>query len=209
MAVPTGQRARRRRPQSVQSSLHSSCTSSLCSYLSGLRRLLHSTWYWAFSRIGSMAVSPPRGTAVLTHGRHLNFESTQPGFPSLGTLEPRDIGTPSRSTGTLEPWDIGTSSAQGGERAPTREPAKGTDPKNGIFQVSPRASSAVSPAAWFMAKPLMEVTTSWVGACWLQVQFFWSRFPETLRRGAVPQQQSELMGRERKFKGESVRSVSD
>ena len=58
---------------------------------------------------------------------------------------PRDIGTPSRSTGTLEPRDIGTPSAQGGERAPTREPAKGTDPKNGIFQVSPRASSAVSP----------------------------------------------------------------
>ena len=27
---------------------------------------------------------------------------------SYGTLEPRDIGTPSRSTGTLEPRDIGT-----------------------------------------------------------------------------------------------------
>ena len=37
-----------------------------------------------------------------------------------GTLEPRDIGTPSRSAGTLEPRDIGTPSAQGGERAPTR-----------------------------------------------------------------------------------------
>ena len=43
------------------------------------------------------------------------------------------------------PRDIGTPSAQGGDRAPTREPAKGTDPRNGIFQVSPRASSAVSP----------------------------------------------------------------
>ena len=34
------------------------------------------------------------------------------------------------------------------------------------------------------------------GARWLQVQFLVSFFPETLRGGAVPQHQSELMGRE-------------
>ena len=44
-------------------------------------------------------------------------------------------------------------------------------------------------AARFIAKPLMEVTTSWVGACWLQVQFLVSFFPETPRGGAVPQLQ--------------------
>ena len=34
------------------------------------------------------------------------------------------------------------------------------------------------------------------GAPWLQVPFLVSFFPETLREGAVPQHQSELMGRE-------------
>ena len=88
-------------------------------------------------------------------------QSTQQGFPSLGTLEPRDIGTPSRSTGTLEPRDIGAPSAQGGERAPTRGTVF-------LFQV---------PAARFIAKLLMEVTTSWVGALYFQVNFLVSFSP--------------------------------
>ena len=139
MAVPTGQRARRRRPQSVQSSLHSSCTFSLCSYLSGLRRLLHSTWYWAFSRcwLYVRIVATRYGSIDATTATQLLINTTWFSLPrDIGTLDigTLDIGTPSRSTGTFEPRDISA-----------REPAKGTDPRNGIFQVSPRASSAVSP----------------------------------------------------------------
>ena len=37
-------------------------------------------------------------------------------------------------------------------------------------------------AAWFMAKPLMEVASSWVGACWLQVQFLVSFSRDSKRR---------------------------
>ena len=96
-----------------------------------------------------------------------------------GTLEPRDIGTPSRSTGTLEPRDIRTPSAQGGERAPTREPGMGTDPRNGfLFSGTPLAVTGGLSAARFTAEPLMEVTTSWVTVVGLS-------FPETLRRGAL------------------------
>ena len=51
-------------------------------------------------------------------------------FPPSGHWNPETLEP--RCTGTLEPRDIGTPSAQGGERAPTREPAKGTDPRNVI-----------------------------------------------------------------------------
>ena len=103
----------------------------------------------------------------------------------------RDIGTPSRSTGTLEPRDIGTPSAQGGERAPTREPANVTDPRNGIFQVSPRASSAVSPlrvslpsSSWRLRRP---------GWCTLVAgTVFGLSFPESLKERRV----TIIVGRE-------------
>ena len=112
---------------------------------------------------------------------------------------PRDIGTPRHwnpesKHRTLEPRDIGTPSAQGGERAPTREPGMGTDPRNGfLFSGTPLAVTGGLSAARFTAEPLMEVTTSWVGARWSAGTVFGLFFPETLR----------------KFKGESVRSVSD
>ena len=150
MAVPTRQRARRRRPQSVQSSLHSSCTSSLCSYISGLRRLLHSTWYWPFSRYWQYGriVATRYGSIDATTATQLLINTT---WFSL----PRDIGTPRHWNPESKHRDIGTSGHRNPEctgrgKAPTREPAKGTDPMNGIFQVSPRASSAVSslPGSW-------------------------------------------------------------
>ena len=54
-----------------------------------------------------------------------------------------------------------------------------------MVQVSPLAVTGGLSAAWFVAKPLMEVTTSWVGACCLQVQFLVSLFPRLKRGGAV------------------------
>ena len=138
MAVPTGQRARRLRSQSEQFSLRLnrlallrrasslSCSSSL----SWLRRL-RSTWYWAIWQYGRI-VSTRYGSIDATTATQLLINTTRFSLP-------RDIGTPRqprvdapRCTGTLEPRDIGTPSAQGGERAPTREPAKGTAPRNGI-----------------------------------------------------------------------------
>ena len=110
--------------------------------------------------IGSMSVLSLPGMEVLTLRRQL------------------DVGTPSRSTGTLEPRDIGTPSAQEGERAPTREQAKGTDPRNGTFQVIPSGIVGGFSAAWFMAKPLTEVTTSWV----VHGTVFGLSFPETLEK---------------------------
>ena len=63
----------------------------------------------------------------------------------------------------------------------------GTDPRNGfLFSGTPLAVTGGLSAARFTAEPLMEVTTSWVGARWLQVQFLVSFFPETLRGGASP-----------------------
>ena len=119
---------------------------------------------------------------------------------------PRDIGTPRHwnpesmhrdAPGHWEPRDIGTPSAQGGERAPTREPAKGTDPRNGfLFSGTPLAVTGGLSAARFTAEPLMEVTTSWVVHVGCRYSFWSPFFPETLRGGAVPQHQSELMGRE-------------
>ena len=46
-----------------------------------------------------------------------------------------------------------------------------------MVQVSPLAVTGGLSAARFTAEPLMEVTTSWVGARWLQVQFLVSLFP--------------------------------
>ena len=106
-----------------------------------------------------------------------------------GTLEPRDIGTPSRSTGTLEHRDIGTPSAQGGERAPTRGTVF-------FFQVPPWQSLAVSPLR--VSLPSRSRRLRCPGWCTLVAGTVFDLlfFPETLRRGAVPQHQSELMGRE-------------
>ena len=166
----------------VLHSLHSSCTSSLCSYLSGLRRLFLSTWYSASSRYWQYG-----RTVATRYGSTDATTATQLLINLTWFLLPWDIGTPSRSTGTLEPRDIGTPSAQRGERAPTREPGMGTDPRNGfLFSGTPLAVTSSLSAARFTAEPLMDVTTSWVGARWLQVQFLVSFFPETLRGGASP-----------------------
>ena len=50
-----------------------------------------------------------------------------------------------------------------------------------MVQVSPLAVTGGLSAARFIAKLLMEVTTSWVDACWLQVQFLVSLVPRLLR----------------------------
>ena len=72
---------------------------------------------------GSMAVMTLRGMpwyAVFTLWRQLNFLINATSFPLH-----RDIGT-SRHWNPKCTW---------AERAPTREPGKGTDPRNSIFQV--------------------------------------------------------------------------
>ena len=73
--------------------------------------------------------------------------------------------------------------AQGGERAPTR----GT-----VFFCSgtPLAVTGGLSAALFVAVLLMEVTTFWVGARWLQVQFLVSFF-----RSLQGEAQSHVVGR--------------
>ena len=134
----TVQRARRRRPQSAQSSLHSSCASSLCSFLSGLRRILHSTWYWAFSRFwqygrivatrySSIDGMPWYGSIVATTATQLLINTTWFSFP-------RDIGTPRRCTamhrdiGTLGHWNPEGTGREKGHRPENREwaPTRGT-----------------------------------------------------------------------------------
>ena len=93
-------------------------------------------------------------------------------------LEPRDIGTPSRCAGTLEPRDIGTPgkcTRWGKGIDPIT--GKGHRPKERHFSGIPSGVVGGFSTAWFMAKLLMEVTTSWVGACCSQVQFLVSLFP--------------------------------
>ena len=89
---------------------------------------------------------------------------------------PRDIGTPRHWNPELKHWDIGTLSAQGGERAPTREP--GIAPTRGtVFFCSgtPLAVTGGLSAARFIAEPLKEVTTSWVVHVGCRYSF-WSPF---------------------------------
>ena len=100
--------------------------------------------------------------SISTLCRQLNFLSDTTMFPSLGTLEPRDIGTPS---------------AQRGERAPTRATVF-------FFQVHLWQSLAVSPLrvslpsrSWRLRRP---------GWCTLVAgTAFGLLFPETLRGGPV------------------------
>ena len=125
----------------LPSTVHTDCMPCCPYVVCRIVVILRISWYWAYWWYCRMDVTWCGCIDVMTATQLLSNTTS---FPHE-TLEPRDIGTPSRSTGTLEPRDIGTPSAQGGERAPTREPGMGTDPRNGIFQVSPRASSAVSP----------------------------------------------------------------
>ena len=88
---------------------------------------------------------------------------------------------------TLEPRDIGIPSAQEGERGTDLRTGRGQRPEErfSFIQVPPWAVTGGLSAARFFAEPLMEVTTSWVGARWLQVQFLVSLFPR-LCGGARP-----------------------
>ena len=89
---------------------------------------------------------------------------------------PWDIGTPRHWNPESKHRDIGTSGHWNPECTGRR---KGTDPRTGNghrpeerhFSGIPSGVVGGFSAAWFMAKPLMEVTTSWVGACCSQVQF--------------------------------------
>ena len=121
------------------------------------------TWY---GRIDVMtATQLLSNTTSFTHG------TLEPRVEAPGTLEPRDIGTPGKCTR----WRKGTDPRTG----------KGHRTKERHFSGILSGFVGSFSAAWFMAKLLIEFTTSWVGACWLQVQFLVSFFPETLRRGAV------------------------
>ena len=110
--------------------------------------------------------------------------------PPLGhwnpeTLEPRVEAPGHWNLGTLEPQ---VHREEKGHRPENREraPTRGTV---FLFSGTPLAVTGGLSAARFIAEPLMEVTTSWVGARWLQVKFLVSFFPRLLRGGAVPQLQ--------------------
>ena len=140
-----------------------------------------SYWTYCRGRIDDMAVFTLCDVLYLRYDGNSTFNQHNQVSPPLGTLETRDIGTPSRSTGTLEPRGIGTPSAHGGERAPTRGTAKGTDPRNGFlfFRYTLSVTGGLS-AARFIAEPLMEVTTSWVVHVGCRYSFWSLSFPETL-----------------------------
>ena len=149
---------------------------------------------WLYS---GTAVWTLRGMAVWTLRSNSTFKQLYTSFPH-GTLEPRDIGTASCAQGH---WNLGTLepqvSAQGGERAPTREPAKGTDPRNGLklfrYPLGSRRRSLRGAFHCQVAHGGYDV----LGRCMLFAgKVSGLSFPETLRGGAVPQHQSELMGRE-------------
>ena len=94
MAVPTGQRARRRRPQSEPSS----CTSSSCflaflQFLSSWLRRLRSSRYWA-----SLMVFPYCRIVATRSGSIDATTATQLLINITRFSLPRDIGTPSRCT---------------------------------------------------------------------------------------------------------------
>ena len=99
--------------------------------------------------VAVLAVLSLRGTPWFPCRRYAGnstFKQHNKVPPPLGHWNPETLEPPSRSTGTLEPRDIGTASAQGGERARTREPGMGTDPRNGfLFSGTPWQSLAVSP----------------------------------------------------------------
>ena len=121
-------------------------------------------FFYRYSRI-DFTWYAVRGMPYRRHEGNPTFNQHNQVSPPSGhwnpeTLEPR-VDAP-RFTGTLEPRDIGTSSAQGGKRAPTREPAIGTDPRNGLkwFRYPPWQSPAVSPlrvslpsCSWRLRRP--------------------------------------------------------
>ena len=206
MAVPTGQRARRRRPQSVQSSLHSSCTSSSCSSLSWFRRLLHFSWYMAFSRYWQYGriVATRYGSVDATTATQLLINTTWFSFP-------RDIGTPRHRNPESKHRDIGNLGTleprvhrEGkGHRPESREraPTRGTV---FFFQVPPWRSLAVSPLrvslpsrSWRLRRP---------GWCTLVAgTVFGLSFPETLKGRCGPTATVDLSGR--RLLNESWRAV--
>ena len=115
-------------------------------------------------------------------------------------LLPWDNGTPrhwnpSRSTGTFEPRDIGTPSAQGGERAPTREPGTGTDPRNGfLFFRYPLGSHRRSLRCAFHCQAA-HGGYDVLGRCTLVAgKVFGLFFPETLKGRCGPTATVELSG---------------
>ena len=128
--------------------------------------------FFGLGRIGRIAVGVSTIWAYLryvicciydTTATQLLSNTTR--FPH-GTLERRDIGTPSRSTGTLEPRDIGTPSKKKctswGKGTDPENRQRGTDPRNGLkwFRYPPWQSPAVSPlrvslpsCSWRLRRP--------------------------------------------------------
>ena len=115
---------------------------------------------------------------------------------------PRDIGTPRHWNPELKHRDIGTSGHWNPECTGR---GTGTDPRTGnghrpeerfsFVQALPLQSPAVSPLR--VSLPSRSRRLRRPGWCTLVAgTVFGLLFPETLRRGAVPQHQSELMGRE-------------
>ena len=139
--------------------------------------------------VAVLAVLSLRGTPWFPYRRYAGnstFKKHNKVSPPLGHWNPETLNPESKHR------DIGTSGRWNPKCTGRR---KGTDPRTGNGQHPrngfsyfryPLTVTGGLFAARFTAEPLMEVTTSWVGARWLQVQFLVSFFPETLRGGASP-----------------------
>ena len=127
---------------------------------------------------------------------------------------PRDIGTPRHWNPESKHRDIGIAGhwnpeCTGNGKGTDPRTGKGHRPKEQHFSGIPSGVVGGFSAAWFIGQAA-HGGYDVLGRCMLLAGAVFGLFlPETLRGGAVPQHQSELMGRERKFKGESVKSVSD
>ena len=99
-----------------------------------------------------------------------------------------------RDIGTLGHWNP---ECTGRGKGTDLRAGNGHRPEERHFSGIPSGVVGGFSAAWFMAKPLMEVTTSWVGACCSQVQFLVS-FSRDSKGRCGPAAPVELSGRRRK-----------
>ena len=179
MAFPTGQRARRRRPHFVQSSLHSSCTSSSCSSLYWFRRLLHFSRYWAYCRYWQyVRIDATRyGSIVATTATQLLINRTWV-FPPSGHWNPETMHRDAPGH-----WNLGALEPR------VHRKGKGHRPEN-------RQRASTQGTAFFRyplghrrrflrclvhGQAAHRVYDVLGGARWLQVQFLVSLFPRLLR----------------------------
>ena len=93
-----------------------------------IRLSRHSSFYGTGRIVMATSGVWPYGRYVVRpYGRHVVWPW------NIGTLRHWNPESKRRDIGTSGHWNPRYKCAQGGERAPTREPAKGTDPRNGFY----------------------------------------------------------------------------